>query len=133
MPKGNSGTKFEIPKGWQESYFFFLYAWKYHPGGFIELREKVQELNGSKPGNQCIYDSCGKLLTSIYPKHSAGTVDWYSPGLFGADSHYLNDVEPFKWAKLIDRIQYYYKVRPHIWLDPTGRKRINDDLFEIGF
>ena len=119
-------TRFIIPEGWKVGIFFPLYGFKFHPGGAIELREDVKNVNGSKHGNQCIYDKCGRLLTSI---GSAGTADWYSPGLFGDKLHNKHDIIPYNLAKSLDRILDYYKVRPHIWLDKYGVKHINFDFY----
>ena len=95
----------------------------YHPGGTYELR--MSTCSGA--GNQCIYDKCGKIITSI---PSAGTADfsspreWYNP--FNWDDvlgHYLDDVIPYEWAEELDVcypnstptfVEQYYMRRPII-------------------
>ena len=66
-------------------------------------------------GNQCIYDECGKLITS---QPGAGTADYSSPE--GDRNHIKDDVDPFDDARYLDQhsgggnqyIKKYYEVRP---------------------
>ena len=59
-------------------------------------------------GNQCTYDSKGKLLTS---PPAAGSVDWFSP-TYDKGLHWDHDVAPFFLAARLNRISDYYLVRP---------------------
>jgi RHS repeat-associated protein len=61
-PEWRTHKRIIVPPGWNQGSFFFLYAHRYHPGGEYEIREDVQDVDGVKHGNQCIYDKCGNLL-----------------------------------------------------------------------
>lgn len=76
----------------------------YHPGASYDLRHPS--------GSQCMYDSDGKLLTSI---PAAGTADASPIG----ENHGEADVEPYKCAAYLDQVwntdiyvKKYYEVRP---------------------
>ena len=75
-----------------------------HPGGVYEMRSKPV----GHAANQCIYNASGSLMTSI---PAAGTVDYFSTSghLWG---HTLHDWYPFIFARSLNRIPDYYKVRP---------------------
>ncbi|MBR5591538.1 MAG: hypothetical protein IKW38_03240, partial [Kiritimatiellae bacterium] len=95
----------------------------FHPGGVYELRMAVS----SGAGNQCIYDECGKIVTSI---PTAGTADTFSPSEWESPSnwdnvvnHFINDVIPYKCAEKLDLcypnyepsfVERYYMRRPII-------------------
>ena len=89
-----------------------------HPGGWYELR--VVTTTGI--GNQCVYDKCGNIMTSI---PAAGSADRSSPkewwNLERLINHYRFDVTPYKWAIQLDEcypktvptfIEQYYMRRP---------------------
>ena len=91
----------------------------FHPGGAFELRTADSSKYGGA-GNQCVYDSCGKLMMDL---PSSGTVDFVSPtGDIGSIiGHFAADVAPFILARIIDNkigdgsmkyVRRYYEVRP---------------------
>jgi len=84
-----------IPEGWTE--MLKAPSQKHHPGGVHDVREKGK---AGKPGQQCMYDAKGKLITE---KPGAGTPDFASvSGLLGISDHYAADVDPFEWALELD-------------------------------
>ena len=101
---------------WKKTWYFFItqFLWNYHPGGKYELRTRDPGKYGGS-GNQCIYDECGKLITS---QPGAGTADYSSPE--GDRNHIKDDVDPFDDARYLDQhsgggnqyIKKYYEVRP---------------------
>ena len=52
-----------------------------------------------KPGQQCVYDGNGKLITH---GPGAGTVDKAGPGASLDGDHLRYDVEPYHWALELD-------------------------------
>jgi hypothetical protein len=109
-----------------ESSYTRILTKQYHPGAEYEYRstkDRVQPYLSKKspdapklmPGQQCIYDDAGNLITH---GPGAGTPDAYSPsvtfpgqGLVSNDSHTYWDVEPFdnglKWR------EYQYTWTPN--------------------
>jgi hypothetical protein len=83
-----------------------------HPGAKWELRSL-----GTDSGQQCCYDSSGKLLTSGF---GAGTADKFSPanGPVAIARHFKDDVIPFFAALTLDggrhgkNVAKYIEVRP---------------------
>jgi hypothetical protein len=69
---------------------------KFHPGGRFDMRTKKK--NGM-PGQQCIYDKDGKLITN---GRGAGTPDARGPGGYGGNGHGAADVDPYNWALELD-------------------------------
>lgn len=86
-------------EGWILAYF--------HPGAKWELRT-VAGAPGSPHGNQCTYDSSGRLLTT---PPAAGSADYFGPNNDFL-AHQANDVSTFKLAKKLAKIPSYYSVRP---------------------
>ena len=74
------------------------YVIDHHPGGVYELR--YESPRGY--GQQCVYDKCGRLITS---GPGAGSVDKVSPNVTTLGlplPHYYADVQPFVWALRLD-------------------------------
>ncbi len=69
---------------------------KYHPGGSYDMRTPKE---AGKPGQQCIYDKNGKLITN---GPGAGTPDRRGPGGWGGNDHGSADVDPYHWALELD-------------------------------
>jgi len=82
--------------------------WKYHPGGFYEMRTAA-----AGHGNQCIYDEDGRIMKDI---PAAGTADLFSPNSGGFSKHQTHDVQTFDLSKKLNRIPDYYSVRG-IWAE----------------
>ena len=110
---GLSTDMFVAPDGWTLAPTLFLQ--KYHPGGVYDLRQDVTK---GKSGQQCVYDTDGKLITH---GPAAGTPDLVgSQGSLGG--HMDADVTPFEWAEKLDApptpnpngkyYQEYMEVRP---------------------
>jgi len=93
------------PDGW--SFSAFEPSEKYHgEGSMYDMR---REMPGGK-GQQCIYDTEGKLLTD----YRAGTPDKHSPSdTKGFLDHWKHDVTPFEMALRLDG-------NPH-QIDPNGK------------
>ena len=91
------GSGFSMTGFWGKSY---------HPSGEFELR---QDPCGS-PGNQCIYNKDGDLLT----KTDAGTADKSSPCTLWGSADFEDDVRPYECAKCLGQpnVDKYHKVRP---------------------
>jgi RHS repeat-associated protein len=70
----------------------------FHPGAKYEIRKSG---SGGKGGQQCMYDSKGKLITH---GAGAGTADRYNPNNpnEGVGNHVDADVDPAQWAMLLD-------------------------------
>jgi hypothetical protein len=107
---------FCTPPGW--SFTLKKPTAKHHPGGEYDVRE---EGKGGKPGQQCIYDKDGKLITE---SPGAGTPDFASvAGVIGVLDHISADVSPYELALVLDGnpdvpnpngkyLQKYMEVRP---------------------
>ena len=104
-------------KKWELNVWFVFTRNMYHPGGTTELREKVTP---GSPGQQCIYDKDGQLITHGV---AAGSADYRGPegGLW---AHVEHDVRPGDRAFELDGggppkehgkyYKMYIEVRPLI-------------------
>lgn len=87
----------------------------FHPGGKKELRTKNPQ---GGPGNQCIYDECGNLISD---PPGAGSADKTSPN-HDQGGHMDDDVVPYKHARGLDsqngkddNQRKYYDARPSVY------------------
>lgn len=93
------------PKVWNEPSKNSLFLGRYHPGGEIEMRS----LPVGNHATQCVYDKNGNLMAG---PPSGGTVDWRHTGPDYFFGHGPHDVETYKLAEKLNRINDYYSVRP---------------------
>ena len=129
-------TRYDVSSLWKSEATKAMlgYDMAHHPGGVYELRQRTPE----GYGQQCVYDKCGKLITS---GPGAGSADKVSPEvktpvmvyvpMFGPVvvglplRHFYADVQPFAWALELDGdrsnpnangkyYQMYAKARPTI-------------------
>jgi RHS repeat-associated protein len=90
----------------------------YHPKAKWCMRSKIPANSASTtPGQQCCYDSNGKLLNS---GESAGTPDKVSPGA-SVLGHRSADVTPFNKCKAGGMLHKYFEHRrPNRGINPDG-------------
>jgi RHS repeat-associated protein len=83
-----------------------IVEWWYHGAGIWWATRSSPTAGGH--GNQCLYDSRGKLITDM-PR--AGSADYVSPDV-STLRHNLHDVQPFNLAYRLGRVNDYFDVRP---------------------
>jgi RHS repeat-associated protein len=83
-----------------------IVEWYFHGAG-ISWGTRSKPTNGGH-GNQCLYDSQGRLITDI---PIAGSVDYFSPDISSL-GHNLHDVQPFSYVSRLGRVTDYFDVRP---------------------
>jgi len=121
FPLCNPAANVFVAPGTRRVPVFSYYTWrwqlvpdtfleKYHPGASYDLRSTSRRRYYRGAGQQCTYDSNGKLITHGV---GAGTADRVAPtgGVIDAlvGGHGSSDVQPAEWAWRLDKLLGYAK------------------------